>query len=511
MHAQKLVAGALLAGMTIVTGEATLIATAGGVGVNWLAEGVAGGLAGLRPARGAAAGPLATAYAAAIRQAAAQLQADYTRTVDPRSDAAAFALVAACAQEVAAAEFPAAAAAVDTAQAVLAQALDALLLGHDPRQVDYLRGRLLPVCAAAFQQQLVADAGAWRAFHGLLLQALAANVLTLGPKLERFDAVLAAFSDPTAALHALRQGTARLEASAARIETTTAATQDAVARLAAQVDDLAERPPAGGATFHNQGMTVHGGLYQAERQYFGSAHAAEGGTALVVNNLGTPPTPPASAPPLTILVLAANPLDTARVRLDAEVRAIDGALRQGEAAMRWTLRQQWAVRSGDLVDALLRFRPTVVHFAGHGAADGSLLVEDLAGMSASPAPRGHRRAPCRRARRAGGRAQRLLVGCAGRGAAGACGLRGGHDRGSDRRRSRRLCRGFPPWPGRRRSSGDGRGAGPRPGDAGDGQPGAGPAGAAPRARRRGRRGYNSSWGHGGDAEGFNPRLTSKVR
>ena len=386
MHAQKLVAGALLAGMTIVTGEATLIATAGGVGVNWLAEGVAGGLAGLRPARGGAAGPLATAYAAAIRQAAAQLQADYTRTVDPRSDAAAFALVAACAQEVAAAEFPAAAAAVDTAQAVLAQALDALLLGHDPRQVDYLRGRLLPVCAAAFQQQLVADAGAWRAFHGLLLQALAANVLTLGPKLERFDAVLAAFSDPTAALHALRQGTARLEASAARIETTTAATQDAVARLAAQVDDLAERPPAGGATFHNQGMTVHGGLYQAERQYFGSAHAAEGGTALVVNNLGTPPTPPASAPPLTILVLAANPLDTARVRLDAEVRAIDGALRQGEAAMRWTLHQQWAVRSGDLVDALLRFRPTVVHFAGHGAADGSLLVEDLAGMSAALRP-----------------------------------------------------------------------------------------------------------------------------
>jgi hypothetical protein len=73
------------------------------------------------------------------------------------------------------------------------------------------------------------DAGAWRAFHGLLLQALAASVLTLGPTLDRFDTVLAAFSDPTASLHALQQGTARLEASAARIETTTAATQDAVA------------------------------------------------------------------------------------------------------------------------------------------------------------------------------------------------------------------------------------------------------------------------------------------
>lgn len=382
MHAQKLVAGALLAGMTIVTGEATLIATAGGVGVNWLAEGVAGGLAGLRPARGGATGPLAAAYAAAIRQAAAQLQADYTRTVDPRSDAAAFALVAASAQEVAAAEFPAPVAAVDIAQAVLAQALDALLLGHDPRQVDYLRGRLLPACAAAFQQQLVTDEGAWRAFHGLLLQALAANVLTLGPKLERFDAVLAAFSDPTAALHALQQRTARVEASTARIETTTAATLDAVARLAAQVDDLAERPPAGGVTFDNQGMTVHGGVYQAERQYFGSARAAGGGTAVVVNNLGTPPAPPASAPPLTILALAANPLDTERLRFDAEVRAIDAALRPEGAPPRCELRQQWAVRSGDLVDALLRHRPAVVHFAGRGAGDGRLVVEDGAGHAA---------------------------------------------------------------------------------------------------------------------------------
>jgi len=89
-----------------------------------------------------------------------------------------------------------------------------------------------------------------------------------------------------------------------------------------------------------------------------------------------------------ILVLAANPLDTERLRLDAEVRAIDAALRQEGAPPRYDLRQQWAVRSGDLVDALLRFRPTVVHFAGHGDADGRLVVEDGSGRAAPLPPAG---------------------------------------------------------------------------------------------------------------------------
>ncbi len=40
------------------------------------------------------------------------------------------------------------------------------------------------------------------------------------------------------------------------------------------------------------------------------------------------------------------------------------------------------MRSGDLVAALLRHRPAVVHFAGHGADDGRLVVEDGAGHGA---------------------------------------------------------------------------------------------------------------------------------
>jgi hypothetical protein len=253
-----------------------------------------------------------------------------------------------------------------------------------------LRARLLPACATAFQAALVRDDAAWRAFHGLLLQALAANISTLAPALDRFTDVLAAFSDPTASLHALQQGMARLEAASVRLETTTGATLAAVQRVEQQVDDLARRPARGGVTFNNQGMEVKGSVYQAERQDFDSAHTDRGGGATVVNTIGTPPRAPAALSDpdarLTILVLAANPLDSERLRLDAEVRALDAALRQGEASGRFDLRQQWAVRSGDLVDALLRHRPAILHFAGHGDAGGNLIVEDLAGLAASVRP-----------------------------------------------------------------------------------------------------------------------------
>ncbi len=388
MHAQKLVAGALLAGITVATGEVTLLATASGVGVNWLAEGLAGLWPALANRHGD--GPLAAAYAAAIRLGSRQLQAEYARTLDAHADPAAFVLVAACADTLAAAAFPAGAGDATSAQAVLGAGLDALLLGHDARQVAFLRTRLLPACATAFQAVLVRDDAAWRTFHGLLLQALAANIDTLAPKLDRYTAVLAAFSDPAASLYGLQQGIARLEASSARLETTTGATLAAVQRVEQKVDRQADAPRRSGVVFDNRGMNVQGDVNQAGTQYRQSAHATDGGNAVVVNNIGTPPrtatAPSAPDPPLTILVLAANPLDSERLRLDAEVRALDAALRQGAAGGRFDLRQQWAVRSGDLIDALLRHRPAILHFAGHGDADGNLIVEDFAGLAAPIRP-----------------------------------------------------------------------------------------------------------------------------
>lgn len=367
-NTNKLLAGALLAGMGILTGQATLIATAGGVGVNWLAE----GLAGLWPTLGGRpSDPLAKAYAAAIRDAVDKLEADYIRTVDPRADRATFRLVAACAEQVAAAEFPAGVASVDAAQSALDAGLAALLHGHDERQAAWLRERLLASSAAAFQRRLVQDDAAWRAFHGLLLQALAANSAALPGKLERFADVLTAWSSP--------------EASRAQLQ-----------RIEEQLAELAQRPAVAAAVqFDNRGMRVGGSVYQAARdQYIGSAHAQSGGTATVINTFGAPSAwkPPLAPPPagpaadVTLLFLAANPPDSPRLRLDQEARRIDAALRQGRHGARFSLAQHWAVRSEDLLDTLLRRRPAIVHFAGHGDDQGQLCLEDAAGRSTPIAP-----------------------------------------------------------------------------------------------------------------------------
>lgn len=66
---------------------------------------------------------------------------------------------------------------------------------------------------------------------------------------------------------------------------------------------------------------------------------------------------------------------------------MDDALRLGRYAQRFRLAQRWAVRSDDLLDALLRYRPGLVHFGGH-AADGHLLLEDSQGYSVAVSPDG---------------------------------------------------------------------------------------------------------------------------
>lgn len=155
-----------------------------------------------------------------------------------------------------------------------------------------------------------------------------------------------------------------------------------------------DKLPAAAAAvqFDNRGMRVSGSVYQAAGdQYFNSAHAQGGGIATVTNTIGAPTGagPAASTPPApgaTILFLAANPRDTPPLRLDQEARGIDAALRQARHGQHFHLAQQWAVRSEDLLDALLRHRPAVIHFAGHGSATGQLILEDAAGRATPMAP-----------------------------------------------------------------------------------------------------------------------------
>ena len=96
------------------------------------------------------------------------------------------------------------------------------------------------------------------------------------------------------------------------------------------------------------------------------------------------PVPSKKAPVLDtirILFLTANPTNTNRLRLDEESRAIDQALRRAEFRDRFELDQFQAVRVGDLQDCLLRFKPHIVHFSGHGSEAGEILLQDSSGAS----------------------------------------------------------------------------------------------------------------------------------
>lgn len=84
--------------------------------------------------------------------------------------------------------------------------------------------------------------------------------------------------------------------------------------------------------------------------------------------------------PTRILFLAANPITTDRLRLDQEHREIDGALRKADFPACFEMVSHWALRVGDLAGYLMRHRPHIIHFAGHGAEAGGIVVEGETGM-----------------------------------------------------------------------------------------------------------------------------------
>lgn len=70
---------------------------------------------------------------------------------------------------------------------------------------------------------------------------------------------------------------------------------------------------------------------------------------------------------IKVLFLAANPVDLDQLRLDEEIRSISEKIRAAEYRDSVQLISRWAVRPGDLLQALNEERPHVVHFSGHGS------------------------------------------------------------------------------------------------------------------------------------------------
>lgn len=81
-----------------------------------------------------------------------------------------------------------------------------------------------------------------------------------------------------------------------------------------------------------------------------------------------------------ILILTANPKNTAGLRLEEEVREIKAGIQRSLHRDQFTIEYQMAARPRDVQRAMLDYKPQIVHFCGHGAGDKGLVLEDEAGQ-----------------------------------------------------------------------------------------------------------------------------------
>jgi hypothetical protein len=83
---------------------------------------------------------------------------------------------------------------------------------------------------------------------------------------------------------------------------------------------------------------------------------------------------------IKILFLGANPVDAGyRLRLDEEIREIDERIQKATNRDSFEVISHFAVRSGDLLTALQRHNPHIVHFSGHGNKMKEIILEDKDG------------------------------------------------------------------------------------------------------------------------------------
>ena len=86
-------------------------------------------------------------------------------------------------------------------------------------------------------------------------------------------------------------------------------------------------------------------------------------------------------PKIKILTLSASPTNTDHLRLDVEVRGIKEELERAHYRDCFEIYTEAALRVDDLSRALLKHKPNIVHFSGHGAGNQGLVLEDNDGKA----------------------------------------------------------------------------------------------------------------------------------
>jgi hypothetical protein len=94
----------------------------------------------------------------------------------------------------------------------------------------------------------------------------------------------------------------------------------------------------------------------------------------------------ADAQKVRILFLSASPSDTTRLAVEQEQHEILARLRAVAGSDRFDLVFEPEVRADELAQVLQQHRPDLVHFSGHGTADGALLLADASDHARSAAP-----------------------------------------------------------------------------------------------------------------------------
>lgn len=81
----------------------------------------------------------------------------------------------------------------------------------------------------------------------------------------------------------------------------------------------------------------------------------------------------------TILFMGATPNDAIPLALTREIRNIRGQLRENDKEKAFLFEDEPAVRTSDIQQVLIRYKPTIIHFSGHGEGEDGLVFEDALG------------------------------------------------------------------------------------------------------------------------------------
>lgn len=84
---------------------------------------------------------------------------------------------------------------------------------------------------------------------------------------------------------------------------------------------------------------------------------------------------------IKVLFLAADPSDSARLRLGQELRDIRDKLQLSKERDFFFLESRESVRPTDITQSIFDVEPQIVHFSGHGLSTGELCFEDILGKT----------------------------------------------------------------------------------------------------------------------------------